>query len=115
MNDNNKNRKPKKIINYDDIPVGGGMGGGGDFSVEIKVAPKKNNYIQNNSFNDNNNIQFRNENSLRQNLDNRTDFKKTKRNNNCLDEKNNNNINNNNFEPDIILIVWEVCSVDVLH
>ena len=99
VNDNNKNRKPKKIINYDDIPVGGGMGGGGDFSVEIKVAPKKNNYIQNNSFNDDNNIQFRNENNLRQNLDNRTDFKKPKRNNDYLEEKNNNNINNNNFEP----------------
>jgi len=96
---NNINRKPKKIVNYDDIPVGGGMGGGGDFNIEIKVAPKKNNYMQNNSFNDNNsNIQFRKENNLRQNLENRTDFIKPKRNNNYLEEKND-NINNNNFEP----------------
>ena len=97
---NNINRKPQKIVNYDDIPVGGGMGGGGDFNVEIKVAPKKNNYVQNNSFNDNNNnIQFRKENNFRQNLENRTDFIKPKRNNNYLEEKNDNNINNNNFEP----------------
>ena len=96
---NNINRKPKKIVNYDDIPVGGGMGGGGDFNIEIKVAPKKNNYMQNNSFNDNNNnIQFRKENNFRQNLENRTDFNKPKRNNNYLEEKNDNNINNN-FEP----------------
>ena len=99
MKNNNNNRKPKKIINYDDIPVGGGMGGGGDFSVEIKVAPKKNNYMQNNSFNDNNNIQFRNENNLRQNLEDRTDFIKPKRNNNYLEEKHNNNVNDNNFQP----------------
>jgi len=98
---NNINRKPKKIVNYDDIPVGGGMGGGGDFNIEIKVAPKKNNYMQNNSFNDNNsNIQFRKENNLRQNLENRTELNKPKRNNNYLEEKNDNNINNNNnFEP----------------
>lgn len=99
MKNNNNNRKPKKIINYDDIPVGGGMGGGGDFSVEIKVASKKNNYMQNNSFNDNNNIQFRNENNLRQNLEDRTDFIKPKRNNNYLEEKHNNNVNDNNFQP----------------
>ena len=99
MKNNNNNRKPKKIINYDDIPVGGGMGGGGDFSVEIKVAPKKNNYMQNNSFNENNNIQFRNENNLRQNLEERTDFIKPKRNNNYIEEKHNNNANDNNFQP----------------
>ena len=99
MKNNNNNRKPKKIINYDDRPVGGGMGGGGDFSVEIIVAPKKNNYMQNNSFNDNNNIQFRNENNLRQNLEDRTDFIKPKRNNNYLEEKHNNNANDNNFQP----------------
>ena len=96
---NNINRKPKKIVNYDDIPVGGGMGGGGDFNIEIKVAPKKNNYMQNNSFNENNNIQFRNENNLRQNLEDRTDFIKPKRNNNYLEEKHNNNVNDNNFQP----------------
>ena len=47
--DNNNNRKQKKIVNFDDIPVGGNMGGVGDFSVEIRVPPKKNNYMQNNS------------------------------------------------------------------
>ena len=89
----NNNRKQKKIINYDDIPVGGGMGIRNDFSVEIKVPQKKNYYMQNNSFNENN-IQFRNENVLRQNLENKTDFIKPKRTKNNLDE---NNINNNNI------------------
>ena len=89
----NNNRKQKKIINYDDIPVGGGMGIRNDFSVEIKVPQKKNYYMQNNSFNENN-IQFRNENILRQNLENKTDFIKPKRTKNNLDE---NNINNNNI------------------
>ena len=89
----NNNRKPKKILNFDDIPVGGGMGGGGDFNIEIKVPPKKNNYLQNNNLKENN-IQFRNETNLRQNLENKTDFIKPKKNNNYLEEN-----NNNNFEP----------------
>ena len=85
----NNNRKPKKIVNYDDIPVGGGMGGGGDFSVEIRVPQKKNNYIQNNSYFDNN-IQFRNDTNTKNNIENKTDFIKSQRKNNYFEENNNN-------------------------
>ena len=87
----NNNRKPKKIVNYDDIPVGGGMGGGGDFSVEIRVPQKKNNYIQNNSYFDNN-IQFRNEANNKNNIENKTDFIKSQRKNNYFEENNTNNV-----------------------
>ena len=118
----NNNRKPKKIVNFDDIPVGGGMGGGmvggGDFSVEIRVPPKKNNYTQNNSFNENNNIQFRNENNLKKNLDNKTEYSKSKRNNNNYFEENN---NNDNFEPvemerksSMVSMITQTCDKEML-
>ena len=121
-NNKNNNRKPKKIINFDDIPVGGGMGGGmvggGDFSVEIRVPPKKNNYTQNNSFNENNNIQFRNENNLKKNLDNKTEYSKSKRNNNNYFEENN---NNDNFEPvemerksSMVSMITQTCDKEML-
>ena len=120
-NNKNNNRKPKKIINFDDIPVGGGMGGGmvggGDFSVEIRVPPKKNNYTQNNSFNENNNIQFRNENNLKKNLDNKTEYSKSKRNNNYFEENN----NNDNFEPvemerksSMVSMITQTCDKEML-
>ena len=86
----NNNRKTKKIVNYDDIPVGGGMGGGGDFNVEIRVPPKKNNYIQNNSYFENN-IQFRKDANIKNNLENKTDFIKSQRKNNYIEENNTNN------------------------
>ena len=112
----NNNRKPKKIVNFDDIPVGRGMGGGGDFSVEIRVPPKKNNYNQNNSYIENNNIQFRNENNLKKNLDNKTEFNKQKRNNNFFEEN-----NNNNFEPvemerknSMISMITQTCDKEML-
>jgi hypothetical protein len=119
----NNNRKPKKIINFDDIPVGGGMGGGmvggGDFSVEIRVPPKKNNYTQNNSFVENNNIQFRNEKNLKKNLDNKTDYTKPKRNNNNIFFEENNN--NNNFEPvemerksSMVSMITQTCDKEML-
>ena len=118
----NNNRKPKKIVNFDDIPVGGGMGGGmvggGDFSIEIRVPPKKNNYTQNNSFNENNNIQFRNENNLKKNLDNKTEYSKSKRNNNNYFEENN---NNDNFEPvemerksSMVSMITQTCDKEML-
>ena len=121
-NNKNNNRKPKKIINFDDIPVGGGMGGGmvggGDFSVEIRVPPKKNNYTQNNSFNENNNIQFRNENNLKKNLDNKAEYFKSKRNNNNYFEENN---NNDNFEPvemerksSMVSMITQTCDKEML-
>ena len=121
-NNKNNNQKPKKIINFDDIPVGGGMGGGmvggGDFSVEIRVPPKKNNYTQNNSFNENNNIQFRNENNLKKNLDNKTEYSKSKRNNNNYFEENN---NNDNFEPvemerksSMVSMITQTCDKEML-
>ena len=121
-NNKNNNRIPKKIINFDDIPVGGGMGGGmvggGDFSVEIRVPPKKNNYTQNNSFNENNNIQFRNENNLKKNLDNKTEYSKSKRNNNNYFEENN---NNDNFEPvemerksSMVSMITQTCDKEML-
>ena len=121
-NNKNNNRKPKKIINFDDIPVGGGMGGGmvggGDFSVEIRVPPKKNNYTQNNSFNENNNIQFRNEDNLKKNLDNKTEYSKSKRNNNNYFEENN---NNDNFEPvemerknSMVSMITQTCDKEML-
>ena len=121
-NNKNNNRKPKKIINFDDIPVGGGMGGGmvggGDFSVEIRVPPKKNNYTQNNSFNENNNIQFRNQNNLKKNLDNKTEYSKSKRNNNNYFEENN---NNDNFEPvemerksSMVSMITQTCDKEML-
>ena len=122
-NNKNNNRKPKKIINFDDIPVGGGMGGGmvggGDFSVEIRVPPKKNNYTQNNSFNENNNIQFRNENNLKKNLDNKTEYSKSKRNNNNNYFEENNN--NDNFEPvemerksSMVSMITQTCDKEML-
>ena len=86
----NNNRKTKKIVNYDDIPVGGGMGGGGDFNVEIRVPPKKNNYIQNNSYFENN-IQFRKDANIKNNFENKTDFIKSQRKNNYIEENNTNN------------------------
>ena len=121
-NNKNNNRKPKKIINFDDIPVGGGMGGGmvggGDFSVEIRVPPKKNNYTQNNSYIENNNIQFRNENNLKKNLDNKTEYSKSKRNNNNYFEENN---NNDNFEPvemerksSMVSMITQTCDKEML-
>ena len=121
-NNKNNNQKPKKIINFDDIPVGGGMGGGmvggGDFSVEIRVPPKKNNYTQNNSFNENNNIQFRNQNNLKKNLDNKTEYSKSKRNNNNYFEENN---NNDNFEPvemerksSMVSMITQTCDKEML-
>ena len=111
----NNNRKQKKIINYDDIPVGGGMGIGTDFSVEIKVPQKKNNYMQNNSYNENN-IQFRNENNLKQNLQNKTEFIKQKRNNNYLDENNNNNYENVELErkSSMASMVTQTCDREML-
>ena len=111
----NNNRKQKKIINYDDIPVGGGMGIGTDFSVEIKVPQKKNNYMQNNSYNENN-IQFRNENNLKQNLQNKTEFIKPKRTNNYLDENNNNNYENVELErkSSMASMVTQTCDREML-
>ena len=111
----NNNRKQKKIINYDDIPVGGGMGIGTDFSVEIKVPQKKNNYMQNNSYNENN-IQFRNENNLKQNLQNKTEFIKPKRTNNYLDENNNNNYENVELErkSSMVSMVTQTCDREML-
>ena len=111
----NNNRKQKKIINYDDIPVGGGMGIGTDFSVEIKVPQKKNNYLQNNSYNENN-IQFRNENNLKQNLQNKTEFIKPKRTNNYLDENNNNNYENVELErkSSMASMVTQTCDREML-
>ena len=111
----NNNRKQKKIINYDDIPVGGGMGIGTDFSVEIKVPQKKNNYMQNNSYNENN-IQFRNENNLKQNLQNKTEFIKPKRTNNYLDENNNNNYENVELERknSMASMVTQTCDREML-
>ena len=52
---NNSKKGNKKIINFDEIPVGGGMGGGANFNIEIKVPTKKNQYIdnKNNNFVDN--------------------------------------------------------------
>ena len=92
------------------------MGGGGDFSVEIRVPPKKNNYTQNNSYIENNNIQFRNENNLKKNLDNKTEFNKQKRNNNFFEEN-----NNNNFEPvemerknSMISMITQTCDKEML-
>ena len=50
----NNNKKPnEKIINFDDIPVGGGMGGSANFNIEIKVPAKKNPYIDNKINNNN--------------------------------------------------------------
>ena len=111
----NNNRKQKKIINYDDIPVGGGMGIGTDFSVEIKVPQKKNNYMQNNSYNENN-IQFRNENNLKQNLQNKTEFIKPKKTNNYLDENNNNNYENVELERknSMASMVTQTCDREML-
>ena len=111
----NNNRKQKKIINYDDIPVGGGMGIGSDFSVEIKVPQKKNNYMQNNSYNENN-IQFRNENNLKQNLQNKTEFIKPKKTNNYLDENNNNNYENVELERknSMASMVTQTCDREML-
>ena len=111
----NNNRKQKKIINYDDIPVGGGMGIGTDFSVEIKVPQKKNNYMQNNSYNENN-IQFRNENNLKQNLQNKTEFIKPKKTNNYLDENNNNNYENVELErkSSMASMVTQTCDREML-
>ena len=111
----NNNRKQKKIINYDDIPVGGGMGIGTDFSVEIKVPQKKNNYMQNNSYNENN-IQFRNENNLKQNLQNKTEFIKPKKTNNYLDENNNNNYENVELErkSSMVSMVTQTCDREML-
>ena len=86
----NNNKKTKKIVNYDDIPVGGGMGGGGDFNVEIRVPPKNNNYIQNNNYFENN-IQFRKDANIKNNLENKTDFIKSQRKNNYIEENNTNN------------------------
>ena len=86
----NNIRKQKKTVNYDDIPVGGGMGGGGDFSVEIRVPQNNNNYIQNNSYFENN-IQFRNDTNIKNNLENKTDFIKSQRKNNYFEEHNTNN------------------------
>ena len=94
------------------------MVGGGDFSVEIRVPPKKNNYTQNNSFNENNNIQFRNENNLKKNLDNKTEYSKSKRNNNNYFEENN---NNDNFEPvemerksSMVSMITQTCDKEML-
>ena len=111
----NNNRKQKKIINYDDIPVGGGMGIGSDFSVEIKVPQKKNNYMQNNSYNENN-IQFRNENNLKQNLQNKTEFIKPKKTNNYLDENNNTNYENVELERknSMASMVTQTCDREML-
>ena len=91
------NRKQKKIINFDDIPVGGGMGGMNDFSIEIKVPQKKNNFIQNKNHNENseNNIQYRNDENIRKNFENKTDYIKSNRNENYFE----NNESTNNFEP----------------
>ena len=50
---NNAKKQNKNIINYDEIPVGGGMGGGANFNIEIKVPsvanPYENNKIKNNN------------------------------------------------------------------
>lgn len=54
ISDNKKNNK--KIMNFDDMPVGGGgMRREADFNIEIKVPAKKNKFIEknNNNINDN--------------------------------------------------------------
>ena len=115
--DNNNNRKQKKIVNFDDIPVGGNMGGVGDFSVEIRVPPKKNNYMQNNSYVENNNIQYRNETNIRKNLDNKTNFIKPKKaNNNYLEENDNNNQEPAEMERknSMVSIITQTCDKEML-
>ena len=45
---NNIKNNNKKIINFDEMPVGGGMGGGANFNIEIRVPSKKPQYIDKN-------------------------------------------------------------------
>ena len=118
------NRKPKKIINFDDIPVGGGMSGisgagMNDFSVEIKVPPKKNNYMQNKSFNENseNNIQYRNATNLRKNLENKTDYNnKSNRNENYFENNNNDNYEHVEMERknSMVSMLTQTCDKEML-
>ena len=93
------------------------MGGVGDFSVEIRVPPKKNNYMQNNSYAENNNIQYRNETNIRKNLDNKTNFIKPKKaNNNYLEENDNNNQEPAEMERknSMVSIITQTCDKEML-
>ena len=83
------NKKPnKKIVNYDEIPVGGGMGGGANFNVEIRVPSVANPYADNKIKNNNNYDEGLNQEKeiyLKKKLDDKINTKKS----------NTKNINNN--------------------
>ena len=51
---NNTKKENKLIINYDEIPFGGGKSGGANFNVEIKVPSASNPYTDNKIKNYNN-------------------------------------------------------------
>ena len=96
----NNKKTNKKIINYDDIPVGGGMGGGTNFNIEIKVPNKANPYIENklkNNFDDNYGDNSGNEKEvyLKKKLDDKINKKKQNLKN--MNNKNNNYYDDNNI------------------
>ena len=93
INNTDSRIKTKKIVNYDEIPVGGGMSGGADFNIEIKVPSKKNPLNENKMKND-----YNNNDNYEENIPNDKEvYLKKKLNNNINTKKTNiNNANNNN-------------------
>ena len=87
------NKSNKKIMNFDDIPVGGGGMGGNDFNIEIKVPTKRNKFIQNNEDNYEDNLEYNKEINSKKNFKDNSNSRR-KSNNNYYDDENN-NINNN--------------------
>ena len=87
------NKSNKKIMNFDDIPVGGGGMGGNDFNIEIKVPTKRNKFIQNNEKNYEDNLEYNKEINSKKNFKDNSNSRR-KSNNNYYDDENN-NINNN--------------------
>ena len=102
----------KKIINYDDVPVGGGIGGGANFNIEIKVPTKKNNFTENNN---NYEDKYQKEVYLKKKLDNKMNIQKSNVNNNKYEDK---NINNEQGELErknsLVSMVTQTCDREMV-
>ena len=117
--------KTKKIVNYDEIPVGGGMGNGANFNIEIKVPSKakklNENKSNNNKDNYENNIGHDKEIYLKKKLDNKINTKKENLKNT---DKNgyydDNNINNNDEQVEmerknsLVSMITQTCDKEMV-
>ena len=114
MSNNIKNNN-KKIINFDEMPVGGGMGGGANFNIEIRVPSKKPQYIDKNIKSEDNlgndkDIYLKKK--LQEKNDIRTNTKKA--NNNYENNDNNNEQNEMERKNSLVSMVTQTCDLEMV-